>query len=68
MGTPATDPAQLLASLLQTGQDLMAQFFDAGTREKAEQTQTQLPLFDLAAATQQFADMQQQLVQQMTAF
>ena len=69
MGTPTNDPAQLLANLLQAGQEMMrGRFLDAGQRDEAKEKPSAFPLFDLAGATQQLVDMQLQFIKQMSEF
>ena len=69
MGTPTNDPAQLLANLLQAGQEMMrGRFLDAGQCDEAKEKPSAFPLFDLAGATQQLVDMQLQFIKQMSEF
>lgn len=64
MSTPKPDPAQLLAGLFETGEDMMRQF-DATDRSAGGRLD---PAEHFISASQQFAAMQQELVTQMTGY
>jgi polyhydroxyalkanoate synthase subunit PhaC len=62
MSTPPNDPAQLLAGLFETGQNMMRQLVGTGSSPNPG------PATDFAAASKQIADMQRDFLKQMTGF
>jgi polyhydroxyalkanoate synthase len=78
METPANDPARMLADMMRAGQAMLQQLADAGTGARKEEEGAPaepaappigpLPMFDLATATQQFAQLQQQWLRQVMHF
>jgi len=64
MSTPKPDPAQLLAGLFQTGEDMMRQFEATGGGAGGKLD----PAEHFISASRQFAAMQQDLIAQMTGY
>src|ERR1700730_18083606 len=64
MSTPKPDPAQLLAGLFQTGEDMMRQFEATGGSSGGKLDPTE----HFISASRQFAAMQQDLIAQMTGY
>ena len=67
MDKAANDPAQILASLLETGQELMRKSFASATGG-AETGDTADPLAQWMEATKAITEMQQDYVKQVTGF
>jgi polyhydroxyalkanoate synthase subunit PhaC len=65
MPNPSTDPAQFLAALFQTGQDMMRPFFTMGAADTSPAADPD-PFAVFASATKTLVDMQQEYIRQMT--
>jgi polyhydroxyalkanoate synthase len=65
MSTPPDDSAKILSDMFSAGQDLMQRFASAQTATPGLQAQ---PPTEFVAASQQFTDLQQKYLQQVTDF